>query len=432
MQVKNPSDQPLGDCVGRFPLLSSIAFRSILLFINFFLIILALYQLKPASRSLFIESLGADRLPLVWIATALCMGVFISIYNRLVERCSRLRVVLATCLVIAGLLCGFRLLSGDPGPVTSTCLFVFVDMLGVVLVEQFWSLTDSTYTSREGKRWYGWVGTGGLVGGMLGGWLAGVIIKTTPLKTPDLLLTAAGIVCLIFALTWYMGRTGLYCEVEQVVRPAAPRSGWRALRQSRYLMMIAALLLLAQLASPLVEYQFLNTVEAGYADREARTAFLSFFYSGLGVVSVAVNLLLTPLVHRTLGPIAGLLVQPVLMCLSSWGFFIQPSLFFAGAMRISDRALSYSINRASKELLYIPVNSVLIYQAKAWIDMFGYRTFKIAGSLLILLFTQWLPVIIDLPQLSWFTIGICAAWFGLVLGLRYQYRLVCQAGGSPQ
>jgi len=127
-----------------------------------------------------------------------------------------------------------------------------------------------------------------------------------------------------------------------------------------------------------------------------------------------------------LGPIAGLLLQPLMIWIFSIWFFIQPTLYFSAATKISDRALSYSINRASKELLYVPVDSVLIYQAKAWIDMFGYRLFKVSGSLLILLFTQWLPFRISVPQLSWFSVSICVIWIILVYLVRQDYHLVCQ------
>ncbi len=186
-------------------------------------------------------------------------------------------------------------------------------------------------------------------------------------------------------------------------------------------MLIAGILLLAQLASPLVEYQFLKTVEASYLEIEARTTFLSMFFSLLGAVSIAVNLILTPAVHRLLGVIAGLMVQPLMLGLCSLGFHFQPTLFFAGATKISDRGLSYSINRASKELLYVPIDSVLIYQAKAWIDMFGYRLFKIFGSFFILIFTQWLPVPASVPQLSWFIFTICLLWICLIQIIRRDY-----------
>lgn len=422
----------IAECKARYIALRKLGFRALFLFVNFFLIVMALYQLKPASRSLFIESVGARQLPYIWIATAIMMGALIAFYHRLVERHSRINVVLGTCLSVSALLVVFRILLNYPGPIAAACLYVFVDILGVVLIEQFWSLTNSIYTTREGKSWYGFVGTGGLVGGVSGGWASAMLIKHTPLQTPDLLLTAAAIIAIIFGLTWIMGRAGIFCEVDQVVRILEPGSGgWRILRHRRYLLLIAAILLLAQLASPLVEYQFLNSVEASYSAREARTAFLSLFFALLGAVSIAVNMGITPLVHRYLGAISGLLVQPLMIWIFSCCFFFQSTIFFAGATKISDRAMSYSINRASRELLYVPVDSVLIYQAKAWIDMFGYRLFKVAGSVLILLFTQWLPFALSLPQLSWFTVSICVIWIILIMVLRYEYQVICEQSVLP-
>ena len=427
MQAQISNQDIKANCNEQYVALRTLGIRATFLFINFFLIIMALYQLKPASRSLFLESLGAARLPYIWIATAVTMGLFISYYHKLVERYSRIKVVLGTCLVFSAALVAFRILMNHPGPAVAACFYIFVDIVGVILVEQFWSLTNSIYTTHEGKSWYGLVGTGGLIGGVAGGGFSALLLKHTPLQTPDLLLTAAVTIFLIFSLTWIMGRAGIFCEVDHVVPIFEPgRGGWRILRHSRYLLLIAAILLLAQLASPIVEYQFMSTVETSYLDREARTAFLSLFFSVMGMVSIAVNLCITPLVHRTLGAIAGLLVQPLIIAIFSWCFFLQATLFFAGAAKISDRALSYSINRASKELLYVPVDSVLIYQAKAWIDMFGYRLFKVVGSVLILLFTQWLPFTVSVPQLSWFTVSICGIWIGLIMVLRHDYRLVCE------
>jgi AAA family ATP:ADP antiporter len=426
IQVQKTSESLVTTCLEKYPALRSPGIRSGFLFFNFFLVIMAYYQVKPASRSLFIESLSSSRLPYVWIASALAMGLFITWYHGLVERHSRIHVVLGTCLSVSVILLAFRLASNQPGPVQSVLFYVFVDIIGVVLVEQFWSLTNSIYTTPEGRTWFGIVGSGGLVGGVAGGWAAALLIKYTPIKTPDLLLIAAGIILLISVLTWAMGRIGLYCEVERANHRLPPTHGWQILSRSRYLLLIAALLLLAQIASPFVEYQFLNTVERVYTEMDARTAFLSMFFSTMGLVSIGINVVITPLVTRFLGAIAGLLVQPIMMGLCSWGFLLHPTLFFSSATKISDRALSYSINRASKELLYVPVDPVLIYQAKAWIDMFGYRTFKIAGSVLILLMTQWLPVTMSVHELSWFTIVVCSLWVMFVMFLRKEYKVIYQ------
>lgn len=428
--MKSTNQAPNVDCNTKYIVLRKLGVRASFLSVNFFLIITALYQLKPASRSLFIEALGAERLPYVWIITALTMLVIITYYHRLIARHSRFKVVLGTCLVISSLLVLFRFLINLPGPTVAVCFYVFVDILSVVLVEQFWSLTNSIYTTREGKSWYGFVGTGGLVGGITGSGLSALLIQYTPLQTPDLLLTAAITIGIIFALTWVMGHIGLYCEVENVVSVKVTGKGdWRVLGQNRYLMMIAAVLLLAQLVSPLIDYQFLNTIEDSYPEREARTAFLSLFFSVMGFISVGINLGITPLIHRFFGTIVGLLIQPLMISLFSCAFLFQSTLFFSSTAKISDRGLSYSINRASKELLYIPIDPVIIYQAKAWIDMFGYRIFKVSASFLILLVTQWLPVSMGIAQLSWITIAISAAWIAIIMVFRHEYHRICEGEG---
>jgi len=226
--------------------------RSVVLFSDFFLIIMALYHLKPASRSLILESHGASALPYVWIGSALVLLIAITLYHNIVSRYRRFSIVLGTCVFFVMLLVLFWVALQTPGEIAPIGFYIFVDLFGVVLVEQFWSLTDSIYTTQEGRRWYGLVGTGGLVGGAAGGGAAALIINYTPLQTADLLLVTAGILVVIVALTWFMGRLHIYEEDAELAPKAHPASGSRALTHSRYLLLIAAALLFAQLVSPLV------------------------------------------------------------------------------------------------------------------------------------------------------------------------------------
>lgn len=406
----------------------NLILRATILFINFFLIILAYYHIKPASRSLFIEYLGADFLPYVWIITAVFLGLVISYYHRLIERCSRLRLVLGSLLFfLLSLIAFYRLLDFE-GKATAVAFYVFVDIFGVMLVEQFWSLTNSIYRETEGKRWYGIVGTGGLVGGVVGGKMAKFWLQETSLGTSELLLVAAAILAVLMLLNLIFGRIGIYGEIDRksVEATSSFHDGWENLAKSRYLMLIAITLLLSQIASPLVEYKFMSIVEANFTELNVRTGFLSGFFADLGMIAIGVNLIIAPIVYRHFGTIAGLTLQPFLLLMSTWHFYLNPGLFSAKIMKISDRALAYSINRASRELLYIPIGTVAIYQAKAWIDMFGYRMFKVIGSVLILLLTQWLPVSVSLVGLSWLTMGICIIWLGAIFLLAREHRMVIQ------
>ncbi|HMM74840.1 MAG TPA: Npt1/Npt2 family nucleotide transporter [Gammaproteobacteria bacterium] len=397
--------------------------RALALFANFFFIILAYYQVKAASRSLLIEYGGAEALPYAWVYSALTLVVAIAGYHVIVAKFERVRVVLGSLLVFAGLLVLFRTVFTPRDLSSATAFYVFVDLFSVVLVEQFWSLTDSVSSSEEGRRSFWFVGTGGLVGGVLGGLLASRLVQPDmPFHTPDLLYVCAALLLVVWALNYAMYRAGVYAEVHEA--PIREAGDWRVMFRNRYLVLIALLLCCSQLAQPVVEYQFLDMAEREYVALDPRTAFISQFLSLLGLVSIAVNVVVTPLVHRLFGAIGGLLLQPLVLAASSGLFWLSPSLWTAGAMKIGDRGLSYSINRASKELLYIPVDPVLTYQAKAWIDMVGYRLFKGIGSGLILLALKLLPAASVAVDLAWLTIAICTVWALTVAQVAIAYRAV--------
>lgn len=417
-------------------LLQRPALRSALLFLDFFLIILAYYQVKPASRSLFLEYADAKDLPYLWMASATLLLILMPLYERLLKKYTRLNIVLGTCGAVLVLLVLFRILLLRPDLPVAIGFYILVDVFSVVLVEQFWSLTNSVYRSSDGRRWYGLIASGGLVGGLVGGLAAGWLVSATPLTTADLLLVSAGIIGLMMWLTRRLARHGFYDEAPAAyVQEAYAADVWSAVRSSRYLALIAVMLLLSQICEPIVEYQFMHLVEQNYTDKDARTAFLSSFLSLLSGLALLTNLAVTPLLLRHLGIGAGVLAQPVLLGLSALGFAFEPRLWVAGAMKLCDRALAYSINRTARELLYVWVDAATIYRAKAWIDMVGYRGFKIAGSLTILLLTQWLPWKVSNAGLSWAVVAMCAGW--IVAGVYIVRRLLpelivrAQRGAAP-
>ena len=405
----------------------SAALRSMLLFVNFFLILVAYYLVKPASRSLFLEHSETAMLPYVWTASGLLLLVLVPGYQALLQRYGRLRVVLGCCLGTAVALLAFRGLFDRAGAPTAIAFYLLVDVFSVVLVEQFWSLTNSVYDRREGKRWYGLIASGGLVGGLVGGLAASGLVEHGGLATADLISLAAALLLLMLLLTQALARAGVYREQPQ--QAAARRAAdagpvdlamvWESLRSNRLVMIITLLVLFSQIIEPVVEYQFMHHVEQTYAGRDARTVFLSDFLSLLSGLALAVNVLLTPLVHRYAGVLGGLMAQPLLLGVATFAYLLQPQLGMAMAMKLTDRALSYSINRASKELLYVGTEAARIFRIKAWIDMVGYRSFKIAGNL----------AIIAVGHLAWqtthyvlagVTLAVCAAWLLAVWALRRQ------------
>jgi len=111
----------------------------------------------------------------------------------------RIQVVLPTCATVIPLLLAIYPGMREPGQVLAFRFCAFVDTLSVILVEQFWSLTNSVYTSDQGKCWYGLIATGRLLGGVAGGALSSFWIKQTGLR---------------------------YSERRRTVQPQLPKATW--------------------------------------------------------------------------------------------------------------------------------------------------------------------------------------------------------------
>jgi len=110
----------------------------------------------------------------------------------------------------------------------------FTDILGVVLVEHVLGLTDSIYTLPK-------AGMCGVVGKRRtrrrnGRRVAGGAAAEAFPKDTGPVLTARRHHRAHLFLTWYMGRAGMYCEVDIAARPSngASAHGWRIFGHSRY------------------------------------------------------------------------------------------------------------------------------------------------------------------------------------------------------
>lgn len=117
---------------------------------------------------------------------------------------------------------------------------------------------------------------------------------------------------------------------------------------------------------------------AGDGDRFA--SLLGHFGQLTNVVSFFVSFFgFSFLVHR-IGVKHSLLVFPTVLFIAVVVTNLVPSLWVLFSMVSIVKALSFSLNEPVKELLYIPTSQPIKFKAKAWIDVFGCRLAKAAGS----------------------------------------------------
>ena len=143
-------------------------------------------------------------------------------------------------------------------------------------------------------------------------------------------------------------------------------------------------MLLNQVVSNLIDFQSNAIAEAMIPGMDDRTHFFGQIFMAVNVLSLVFSTAVAgPLMARFGVPVT-LLVLPLGNWLGAAASAISSSAAAAAVLRVLDKSLNYSMQRASKEVLYIPVDPAARAKAKSVIDMFIYRLSKLVGTLILL------------------------------------------------
>jgi AAA family ATP:ADP antiporter len=293
-------------------------------------------------------------------------------------------------------------------------LYVFREAYIVVLVEQYWSFINSRVSKGQAR----WV-NGPITGlGSLGAMAGGFTVKTyaAGLGSEALLLFAA--VALIPAALL----SNLAYRLGGEPQPADDERGGLhghlalGLFRSPYLVLLALLIIATQVVSTGLDLRFSTLVQEAITAKDQRTAFFGGFYFQLNCVAFALQFGITPLLLRLLPLwlIHGLI--PAIHVVAGSLLLVTPTLSVGATAFLLFKAFDYSLFRAAKEILYIPLPFDARYRAKSLIDAFGYRFAKGSSSGLLALAGQ---VFGKLPVAAYTIMAIVAAvlWLPMAVTL---------------
>ena len=360
--------------------------RALLASFSLMLVISSYTMVKAVRDALFLAEFGLTELSMIGIGLALAIGFIISIYLRFTGGLSRNRLMFGTNAVVVTslLLIWFGLMSGIGTLkwLLPWVLYIWSSIFGVFLVMQFWLLAQDLFDPREAKRLFGMVGAGAILGGVSGGFLSGVLAGL--MGAPNLLLVASGMLALevvLVGMVWPLRRK------EEVKQPKKERDkkeekakgGLSTLKENRVVRLLALALLLATVATTLLDWQFKGIVKGVLSQEpDPSAAMASYFgtlYAGLSVASFLVQTVFTSGILRRFGVGVGLMMLPVsLMAGSALILFhtliplAGARLFSASAAKVAEGGLRFSIDKASMELMWLPVPPDVKERGKSFVD----------------------------------------------------------------
>lgn len=345
-----------------------------------FAILFAYALARPSIESLFLAEHGSEALPLVWIVVAAAMAAAVAIYDRFARRVPLVVLLVGAVLAVTTVLVALAAARAAGLRGATFLLYVWKDVHVVLLLEILWTFANVVFSIREARWLYGVVLACGSLGGITGnvtvGALAGAIgTGAIPWVVVPALLVAG-------AIGLALGRVVGSPEPPRAAEGERPRVAISR-ETASYLGWMAALVALVQVAITLVDYQFNVVVEQTIADTDERTAVIGRVYGLVDGGSLALQVLTGPILRLAGVPLT-LLAVPALLATAVGAFAIVPRFALMAAAKVASKVLDYSLFKAAKEILYIPLGYAEKTRGKALVDMLTYRVAKGGASLLLL------------------------------------------------
>ncbi len=416
---------------------------AVLMLICVFLILTSYYLMKTAREGLILAGgtfgLGGDELKTYASgAMAVLLIGIVPAYGRLASRVRRIRLINASYAIVMGSL-GVFVVLGRLGAPIGLPFFIWLGLVNVFLIAQFWSYANDIYTEEQGKRLFAIIATGGSLGAIFGPRVADLA------DTFTVMLVAAAILA---------GCIALFNVIERVQRrvvrddhvadaPISGAGGFALVLRDRYLLLIGAMLLVLNLVNTTGEYVLSNAVRehvhqlvpaTAHADlvgaareaaieadrRELIKAFYADFFSWVNLVSFLIQAFLVSRVIGKLGVRGALFVMPVI-AFGGYGLIgLVGGIALIRAAKIAENATDYSLQNTVRQALFLPTSRAVKYKAKAAIDTFFVRAGDTMSALLVGLGVHQLGL--GGRQLALVNTGLVLVWLAIAVGIARRHR----------
>jgi AAA family ATP:ADP antiporter len=194
----------------------------------------------------------------------------------------------------------------------------------------------------------------------------------------------------------------------------------------RYLTLITLGIFLSTIVTTLIKYQFKAIAKESYAaDPAALTSFFGDFYGYIALISFMFHVLFSGRIMRWFGLGISLFILPTSLLFGAAAVFLFAptgfSLWSVILARGLDQGFRHSVDRASIELLYVPMAARIRGQVKSFLDLAVSRWADAIASIVLLVVVNLLHFATG--QISWASVVFIVFWLVVVWKLRGEYVL---------
>ncbi len=409
-----------------FDVRSGEGLPALLAFLYIATVVAAFLLAKAVRTGLFLGAYSAYSLVYVYAVVPIALTAFVPVHARIAARFSQPTVTIGTLAFFSGnVLLFWAAFRFFPFEGLTAVFFVWVNCFGVVAPVQAWSFTHSLFDARQARRLFGLIGAGASLGSVVAGLMAMFLVR--PLGgTVNLLLLLAGLILLPTGVVWVAALGRPLPGVRRSPEPRPFSGSMRQIAASPYLRLIAALVFLVAVATQWTSFQLQLVADVRYqASADALTRFYGTFSLGIGVATFLLQLLVTGPALRRFGVAVTIMALPIALGAGSVLILAVPIFWSVIVTSGLDQGLRFSIDKATYELLYLPMPQTLRVPLKNTIDIVFSRVADGVGAVLLGLATQGFAMLpglgLGLRGTAAINVGVIGLWSLAAWRLRREY-----------
>jgi len=424
----------------------------------YFLVVGAYTVTRDLKSSIFLGTVGKEYIPWVKVISMLMLVPAIFFYSRLVDKIRRyqLLVFYSVLFGVANLIFAYYIghptigiLNTDAQPTRlfGWFFYFFVEGYSPFVVSVFWALANSVNSPAEAKRNYGYMVAGSKLGGMVAAALAWYIFGLSAqlikpclthveahqliLVISSLFLSLVPIVAVMFVRTvpghlmhGYEAAYRLEKQKKAIEAKPSMFAGLEMFFKYPYVLGIFGMVFFYEVVSTVLGYLRLGVAEAGAGSISDVSKVLFEIAFKAHLVGFVISLVGTQALLARLGTRICLMLIPFSMGAILFYLIFETSPESLRNAFVIFTALNYAFLAPVRESLYLPTVKEIKFKSKSWIDAFGSKFAKTAGSMFNV-FASKMGESFMLPVHSFFFAGIVGLWFGVafLLGRRFEQAI---------
>ena len=407
---------------------------TLLLALNVFLLLAAYSLMKPARDGLILTEGGAEVASYSAAAQALLLMIAVPIYGWLGTRVVRIRLIAIVMTFFSVTLIGFYL-GGIAGLREGVAFYIWIGLINVFIVSQFWQFANDLFTEARGRRLFPLIGVGQSLGAWVGAAAVPPLVErlnytpyTLMLLGACALMVALSTTLLVNAVEARRGTRDVHDAGEETL---GPEGGFELIFRDRYLLWIAILIVLLNVVNTTGGYvlnrlivdeaaaRFGSGAASVAPSRQFVTAFSGSITASVNLVGLLLQLFATARVIRAIGVRGALFVLPVIALVNYAIIAVAPVLAVVRVGKVLENSTDYSIQNTLRQALFLPTTREAKYKAKAAIDTFFTR----AGDVLSAGFVGLGQIVgLTVSVFAGINVGLTIVWLAVARQITREHR----------